>query len=275
MQKVIYLSELDLYIKELEKPVVSYIKEGQIETYESFDTYTIAAFDWYNLFDENAKPDQILIYIDRNDIFFICENADAYKAANSYFEEGMTNDLVLYSFLKNTMKGGMRIMEKMETEVYSLEDEVNNGSKEGLSEQIFAMRDRIRHVNRYYEQIEFLIQEFCENDNYMISEKEIRNFENLKNRAIHFNTMAAHLRDYIMQVREAYKAQIGIEQNNLMRVFTMVTSIFMPLTLIVGWYGMNVKMPETTWEYGYIFVAVLCVVVCGIWMYVFRRKKWL
>ena len=54
------------------------------------------------------------------------------------------------------------------------------------------------------------------------------------------------------QLREAYQSQLAIQQNDLMRVFTIVTVLFLPLTLITGWFGMNfVNMPELQSEWGY------------------------
>jgi magnesium transporter len=84
-----------------------------------------------------------------------------------------------------------------------------------------------------------------------------------------------YLWEYINQVRESYQAQIGIEQNNVMKVFTMVTSIFLPLTLIAGWYGMNLQMPEFKWKYGYLFIIATCFLVSIIWFVWFKKKKWL
>ena len=61
-----------------------------------------------------------------------------------------------------------------------------------------------------------------------------------------------------------------------MKIFTIVTSIFLPLTLIVGWYGMNFEnMPELTWKYGYLAVIICCIaMVVGMIGY-FKHKKWL
>ena len=58
-----------------------------------------------------------------------------------------------------------------------------------------------------------------------------------------------------------------------MKFFTVVTSIFAPLTLITGWYGMNLKLPEFGWRFGYIYVSVLSLsVVLGL-IYVFKKKR--
>ena len=77
-------------------------------------------------------------------------------------------------------------------------------------------------------------------------------------------------------LREAYQAQLSIRQNDLMKVFTVVTAVFLPLTLLTGWYGMNFAfMPELRWRYGYPAVMVLGAAIVGALLYWFKRKKWL
>lgn len=62
--------------------------------------------------------------------------------------------------------------------------------------------------------------------------------------------------------------------NRTMKVLTVVSAIFLPLTLIVGWYGMNFKnMPELEWEYGYFGVAALCIAVVVVCIVYFKKKN--
>jgi magnesium transporter len=60
-----------------------------------------------------------------------------------------------------------------------------------------------------------------------------------------------------------------------MKIFTVITSIFLPLTLLVGWYGMNLQMPEFNWPFGYPFVILLSVIVVIVSIVIFKRRKWL
>lgn len=60
-----------------------------------------------------------------------------------------------------------------------------------------------------------------------------------------------------------------------MKFFTVVTAIFMPLTLITGWFGMNLIMPEFRWRHGYPYVIGLSVLVVVVMIALFKRKKWL
>ena len=67
-----------------------------------------------------------------------------------------------------------------------------------------------------------------------------------------------------------------VRQNRTMTLLTVITTIFMPLTLIAGWYGMNFRyMPELEWRYGYLAVAVLSVAVIVCCLILFKKKKWL
>ena len=85
-----------------------------------------------------------------------------------------------------------------------------------------------------------------------------------------------NLQAIVSQMQDTYQAQLSIQQNDLMKVFTIVTAVFLPLTLLAGWYGMNfADMPELHWRYGYPAVAgVSLAIVLGL-VWFFKRKKWL
>jgi magnesium transporter len=95
-------------------------------------------------------------------------------------------------------------------------------------------------------------------------------------RVVRLRDIVTGQREYVMQLRDLMQSQLDVRQNRIMTVLTVVTSIFLPLTLIAGWYGMNFRyMPELEWRYSYpvvIVVSILIVVVCLVW---FKRKKWM
>lgn len=78
-----------------------------------------------------------------------------------------------------------------------------------------------------------------------------------------------------MQLREMHQTQVDIRQNEIMKFLTIVTTIFMPLTLIAGWYGMNfVHMPELSLQYGYVVICGICLLIVLIEIWFFKKKKW-
>ncbi|MDD3867646.1 MAG: CorA family divalent cation transporter, partial [Eubacteriales bacterium] len=82
------------------------------------------------------------------------------------------------------------------------------------------------------------------------------------------------LREYVTQVRESYEAETDINLNSIMRLFTVVTVIFLPLTLLVGWYGMNLPMPEYQWSWSYPLVIALSLMIVVLTILIFRKNKW-
>jgi magnesium transporter len=95
-------------------------------------------------------------------------------------------------------------------------------------------------------------------------------------RVIRLQTLVSGQREYVTQLRDLFQSGIDIRQNRIMTLLTVITSIFLPLTLIAGWYGMNFRyMPELGWVWGYpavIIVSILIVIGSLIW---FKKKKWL
>jgi magnesium transporter len=136
------------------------------------------------------------------------------------------------------------------------------------------MRKKLMFYKNYYEQLLDVAEGMEENTNGILPPNALRYFKMFTNRVDRLNRSVMNLRDYITQVREAYQSQVDIKLNEIMKLFTVVTAIFLPLTLLVGWYGMNFKyMPELNWPFGYflaIFISVLFVVVSIIY---FKKKK--
>ena len=104
----------------------------------------------------------------------------------------------------------------------------------------------------------------------------IRFFKLFTNRVSRLYDIVNSLLDYTIQIRDTYESRIEVKQNRIMTLLTVVTTIFMPLTLIAGWYGMNFKyMPELNWEIGYPLVFIVSVLIVVLSLIFFKMKKWL
>ena len=92
-------------------------------------------------------------------------------------------------------------------------------------------------LKRYYEQLNFIFDEMTVNDNKLFGEDGVRRLMILRNRTDRYLSAVKNLQEMVSQLGEAYQSQLSIQQNDLMKIFTVVTVIFLPLTLLVGWYG--------------------------------------
>ena len=183
----------------------------------------------------------------------------------------------IYDFLDTIVKDDLRLMEKYECELESMENMIEQGDGEELpSVRLNDIRSDIRYLRIHYEQLMDLGQEFEENENNFFKQENLRYFRLFLNRVQRLHDSSTSLRDYTIQIRDQYKAHLDIKQNRIMTVLTVVTTIFMPLTLIVGWYGMNFHyMPELEWKWGYpVIIAISLLIVVGSLLF-FKKKKWL
>lgn len=129
-------------------------------------------------------------------------------------------------------------------------------------------------LKKFYEQFLNVLDILIENENGLLDRKNLRSFQMLYRRTERRFQNVLNLRESVTQVRESYEAEVDISLNTTMKIFTVVTTIFLPLTLIVGWYGMNFDMPEYGWKNGYLFVSILSFLFLSAGILFFRKKKW-
>ena len=182
----------------------------------------------------------------------------------------------IYDFLDQIVKDDLRLMEKYEREMDSIEKKIMDENDFSPSVRLNDIRSDIRDLRIHYEQLIDLGQELEENENNFFKQENLRYFRLFLNRMARLHDSSNSLRDYTMQLGDQYKANLDIRQNRIMTILTVVTTIFMPLTLIVGWYGMNFRyMPELEWRWGYpVIIAVSLLIAIGCLLF-FKKKKWL
>lgn len=182
--------------------------------------------------------------------------------------------LVCYFFEQLLSRDGSSL-EEYEEHVDRLEEQVERGATDrGFNAEILALRRKLLVVRHYYEQLFELAETLAADEGELFRPDRLHYFRNLRDRVGRLSSNTQLLRDGLVQVREAYQASLDYGANRIMKVFTVVTTVFLPLTLIVGWYGMNfTTMPELTWKYGYIAVILLSVAVVIACLAFFKRKK--
>ena len=182
----------------------------------------------------------------------------------------------LYDFLELIVDRDLSLMERFESELNRIEEGILASREQEDLVRVNEIRSDLRELLVHYEQIIDLTQELEENENGFFREENLRYFHLFMNLIARRHDFASSLRDYTMQVRDLYNAQLEVKQNRIMTLLTVVTTIFMPLTLIAGWYGMNFRyMPELEWRAGYPIVIAVSVAVVVFCLVFFKKKKWL
>lgn len=219
-----------------------------------------------------AMDERGLVFIDEHDT--AQQMIETISQTKRWPEPSM--ERFLYDFLEQIIGGDLTIIENYETELDKIEDAILSGSTEGSLTRVNKIRSIVRMLIIHYDQLTDMVQELEENENGFFSEENLRYIHLFMNRIERLYNRATSLRDHALQVRDLYREQLEVRQNRTVTLLTVVTTIFMPLTLIAGWYGMNFRyMPELNSPLGYpvvIAVSVLIVIFCLVF---FKKKNWL
>ncbi len=183
---------------------------------------------------------------------------------------------ILYIFMDRLTSMDNIVLKEIESRIAALEEQVLEDIKKDFTREIISLRKQLLFLKRYYEPLMDIAEGLEENENGVLEEGSLKYFRILINRIQRLNQNVLNLRDYVTQVREAYQAQVDISMNRIMKVFTVITAIFLPLTLIAGWYGMNFEhMPELKWIYGYPYVFGLSILVVCISLFIFSKHHYI
>lgn len=230
--------------------------------------------------DPEAEETRFAFALDEKGVVFIDDSDYTAKAVQQICRTKRWRlpslERFLYDFLEQIVSGDRELLERYDRELDKMEDAVNQDEDGDVNNRLGEIRSHIRDLRIHYEHLLDFTQELEENENNFFSPENLRYFRLFFNRVERLRSATVAISDHANQIRDIYKAHLDVRQNRIMTVLTVVTTIFMPLTLIVGWYGMNFRyMPEleSPWAYP-IVIAVSLVILIGSLLF-FKKKKWL
>ncbi len=230
--------------------------------------------------DAEAEETRFAFALDEKGVVFI---DDSGYAANAVTQIARTKrwrlpslERFLYDFLEQIVADDRELIERYDLELDEMEDAVNRDKEDDVNDRLGEIRSHIRDLRIHYEHLLDFTQELEENENNFFTAENLRYFRLFFNRVERLRSATVAISEHANQIRDIYKAHLDVRQNRIMTILTVVTTIFMPLTLIVGWYGMNFRyMPEleSPWGYPIVIAVSLLILIAGLLF--FKKKKWL
>ncbi len=188
----------------------------------------------------------------------------------------MGADFLAYSLIDLVVDNYFVELEKFGDEVESLEDEVVARPSPQTLRDVHRFKNGMIMLRKSLWPLREVIARLERRESPLISENLVIYFRDVYDHTIIAIDTVETYRDILSGMLDIYLSSMSNRLNEIMKVLTIIATIFMPLTFITSLYGMNFKnMPELQWEYGYYGVVGAVVVIAVTMLSFFRRKRWI
>ena len=191
-----------------------------------------------------------------------------------YESQEMSPELFLYGFFSEFLTDDMELLESYERKLFLLEENAMRGNIHDLMPRLLKSRRELTRLRNYYEQIDDTARQLQGNVRNYFDPERLQLLQLIGDRACRLQQVAQQSIDYCQTLRDFEQAQSDHKQNKTMQLMTVLTSVFFPLTVITGWYGMNfTHMPELEARFGYPLLIAISLGVIAVEFWILKKRK--
>lgn len=185
-------------------------------------------------------------------------------------------DFLAYSLMDVIVDNYFIVLEQVAESIEAMEEELMRAPSQRTLAEIYRLKRELLFIHKAIWPLREVISSMIRRESPLVKESTIIYVRDLYDHTIQVIETVETLRDMLSGMLDIYLSSVSNRMNGIIKVLTIIATIFMPLTFIVGLYGMNFKhMPELEWQWGYPAVLLLMVGITIGMLLFFRRKKWL
>ncbi len=259
------------------------VNSNQRSKFEDYDSYVVSIMKMI-YYDTEIHSEQLSIVLMEGMVISFQEihGGDAFDMIRSRLRQGkgrvrkMGADYLAYALMDAAVDCYFNILEKVGDRIELLEEELlDNPSKEML-QQLHHMKREMIFLRKAVWPMRELISNLERSETELIRPSTDIYLRDLHDHSVRVIDTVETFRDLLSGMMDIYLSSVSNRMNEVMKVLTIITTIFVPVTFIAGVYGMNFEfMPElhSRWGYGAVWIVMLAIIISLI-VY-FRRKKWM
>lgn len=284
-----YVDEL-LDIKEkfvLEEESINECKDFNKGTkIEFFKNYIFIVLNIFDYYDEGVHSRELYIFLSNNYIITTFKEKlellellveDIRKEKNCLLlKENADPQLILYYILDRIIVKNYNVISKLEEQSDKIEIRILKNPEHKHLNDLINLRRQVYKVRKYLSPLRYIGDSLLSNDNSIIKDTNMKYFESLNTKIDKLMISLESLIQDLALAREAFESEMSNKTNELMKIFTLIATIFLPLNLITSIYGMNVRhIPFMFVNYGFYYLLITMLIIGVLLIYLFKRKKWL
>lgn len=187
------------------------------------------------------------------------------------------SDYLAYAILDFIVDQNFILLDLLDEDITTLEDSLLLGQPtQSMLYKIQSLKREMIGIRRHVSPVRDLVSEMIHSESDLIDESTHLFLRDVSDHSIRVVESIESYREIVTGLLDIYVSSVNNKMNEIMKVLTVFTSIFIPLTFISGIYGMNFEhMPELKWPWAYAVVWGLFIIIPAVLLVYFKRKKWL
>ena len=184
-------------------------------------------------------------------------------------------DYLLYRLLDIIVDNYYNVLENIGQQIEDTEESISSDSSIETFKKIQQLKKQLIYLHKALYPLRDAVSKLVKDESSFIQEENLRYFADVYDHVIHLIDSLDTYRDLTSGLLDIYINTQNTRLNEVIRLLTIISTIFIPLTFIVGVYGMNFDvLPELKWKYGYFAVWGVMLVIAGTMVGFFKYKKW-
>lgn len=274
----ISLEEFNEHVEFLDMGIDSKIKIEETTHVKTTADYMVGGISIPNRTDPSKPKDNFGFVVDRKGIVFLNDKGIAQNILddiqNNTKWRKPSFEYFMFDFLESIVENDLDYLEKYDQEMEEIERKIFEDDYLDIQERLSKIRRILVNLSRHYERLMDLGDKFYANTSGFFHKKNLGYFEMFSEHVNRLLQYVESLKEYTIQIRDLYRTKIDEKQNKSMAVLTTIATIFTPITILTGWYGMNFSnMPELNHPYAYPILMVICFIIIVTSLIVFKKKK--
>jgi magnesium transporter len=262
--------------------IVSTDQRPKIEEGDTY-LYVVLKMMEFDVEKENVQIEQVSLLLGEGFVLSFQEReGDTFTPVRERLRAGKGRirsrnaDYLLYALVDSVVDNYFVIMEKVGDTMALIEEKLLlNASKDNFV-AVYGLKREMLAVRRSTWPLREVIYKLERDEIALISPDTQLFLRDVYDHIIQVIDTVETYRDLLSGMVDLYHSTVSTRTNEVMKVLTIISTIFIPLTFIVGIYGMNFEvMPELQWQYGYLMVWIIMLLIVAGMVWVFKRKRWL
>ncbi|RMF59394.1 MAG: magnesium and cobalt transport protein CorA [Calditrichaeota bacterium] len=250
---------------------------------EEFDDYIFFVLRMFYFHDKKIVDEQISIILGENHVFTFQERSgDIFDPMRERIRSKkfritkQNSDYLAYSLIDAIVDNYFVILETLGERVESVENDLLLNPSTNILQEIHTLKREMISLRRSVWPLREVINKLDRTESALIKKPTRIYVRDVYDHTIQVIDAIENYRDIVSGMLDTYLSSLSNHMNEVMKTLTIIATIFIPLTFIVGVYGMNFEyMPELKWHWGYWGIWLIMVIIAIVMVFYFRKKKWL